>query len=255
MKFFENELSSPVYRISSYYIENLSWGVHFHKSFEICFVAEGGFNVTVGSEVYELKENDAVILFPYQLHSYETQGYSKVYMTSFLPEFVSGFSDKYEGMIPKSNFCGGLAEYVERLDTDNEFMKRGMLYYMLGMFEQTAEFVMTTKRDETQVILKILQYVEKNYMNKCSLKTIAEELSYGYTYLSRMFNQFMDMNYAEYLNKYRINRAVYILCSERQVRIQDVARRCGYESLCSFNRNFKTFTGTTPTELLEGLSE
>ena len=54
----------------------------------------------------------------------------------------------------------------------------------------------------------------------------------------------------EYLNRYRINRAVYMLTSEKHMQIQEIAEKCGYDS--SFNRNLRKFTGGTPSEVVKG---
>ncbi len=55
----------------------------------------------------------------------------------------------------------------------------------------------------------------------------------------------------EYLNRYRINLAVYMLTSEKHMQIQEIAEKCGYDSLCSFNRNFRKCTGSTPSEVVK----
>ena len=61
----------------------------------------------------------------------------------------------------------------------------------------------------------------------------------------------LGISYTEYLNKYRINRALYMLSNQNHVQIQQIAEECGYDSLCSFNRNFKHFTGRTPREMIK----
>ncbi len=43
-----------------------------------------------------------------------------------------------------------------------------------------------------------------------------------------------------------------MLSNEKHMQIQQIAEECGYDSLCSFNRNFKHFTGHTPREMLKG---
>ncbi|MBQ7717835.1 MAG: AraC family transcriptional regulator, partial [Clostridia bacterium] len=65
----------------------------------------------------------------------------------------------------------------------------------------------------------------------------------------------MGMSFTEYLNRFRINRAVYLLSTENKIPVSDVAHLCGFDSLCSFNRNFKRITGTTPREMLAEMKE
>lgn len=42
-----------------------------------------------------------------------------------------------------------------------------------------------------------------------------------------------------------------MLSNQNHVQIQQIAEECGYDSLCSFNRNFKHFTGRTPREMIK----
>ena len=41
------------------------------------------------------------------------------------------------------------------------------------------------------------------------------------------------------------------LSNQNYVQIQQIAEECGYDSLCSFNRNFKHLTGRTPREMIK----
>ncbi len=249
---FTNELSDPLFEFHTYTIENLNWYTHFHESFEICFVIEGSIDIKIGTKLYTLKKNDGLIIFPKQLHSYETKEYSNLQIVTFLPKFISEFSEKYKNMVPEINKLNGLEKYIHILYENNKFIRKGILYYILGKFSMNTEFVLESNNEESQILFEILKYIEKNYMYKCSLKSISVELSYSYTYLSKIFNEQMHVNFSQYLNKYRINRAVYILSSKNKIQIQEVASLCGYESLCSFNRNFKYFTGCTPREMING---
>lgn len=248
---FENELTNPLYMFNTYCVENMNLYMHFHESYEICYVLDGSIDIIIDSELYSLGRGDGVILFPRQLHSYDTKEYSKLRMITFLPEFVSEFSDKYKDMLPESSFVGTLDKYIGCVESENLFIRKGLAYCMLGELTRNTGFVPSKSRSESQLLMKIFKYVERNYMHECSLKAAADELSYGYTYLSRMFNRLAHMSYSAYLNKYRINRVVYLLNSGRNIQIQEAAKQCGFDSICSFNRSFRRVMGCTPREMLK----
>ncbi len=250
---YEKEWENPNYKFLSYDVDNLNWNIHYHESFEICYIWDGAINITIDDTLYNLSEGKAVIIFPRQLHSYETVKRSKMRIITFLPQLVPEFTNRYKNMIPEKSNIESISALTEFFNPQNTFAQKGLIYSVLGLLTQNATFKEAASNEESQVLLKILKFVEKNYRQNCNLQYAANELSYGYSYLSRTFKKRMGMSYTEYLNKYRINRALYMLSHEKHMQIQEIAEQCGYDSLCSFNRNFKRFTGCTPREMIKGL--
>ena len=57
----------------------------------------------------------------------------------------------------------------------------------------------------------------------------------------------LNTTFRALLNDYRIGKAKYLLDSGTDS-IANIAYECGYDSLVSFNRNFKKLTGLTPSQ-------
>ncbi len=252
MIIYAKEWENPNYKFLSYTVDSLNWHLHFHESFEICFVTDGETDITVEGVCYRLKKNDGLIIFPRQLHRYESRGESHMRIITFLPDLVPEFTKSYKNTVPENSKISGLETYSASFEPKNILAQKGLVYSVLGILTESTKFVPAALDTESRLLIKILQYIEKNYTGECALQAAAEELSYGYSYLSRTFKKLMQMSYTEYLNRYRINRAVYMLTSEKHMQIQEIAEKCGYDSLCSFNRNFKKFTGGTPSEVVKG---
>lgn len=247
---YEKEYENPNYRFLSYDVDNLNWHIHYHESFEICYLIDGEINITIDTVLYNLKQGDSVIIFPRQLHKYKTDKKSKMRVITFMPDLIPEFTNSYKNMLPEKNDIKGIADFEKYFDASNIFAQKGLLYSVFGILTESTNFKEAASNEESQLLLKILRYVEKNFKTQCLLQTVAEELSYGYSYLSRTFKKRMGMSYTEYLNKFRINRALYLLGNQKHMQIQQIAEECGYDSLCSFNRNFKRFTGCTPREMI-----
>ena len=81
--------------------ENPNWNIHYHESFEICFIIDGEINITIDTVLYNLKQNDSVIIFPRQLHSYETEKSSKMRVITFMPDLIPEFTNRYQNMLPE----------------------------------------------------------------------------------------------------------------------------------------------------------
>ena len=54
-------------------------------------------------------------------------------------------------------------------------------------------------------------YIQNNFTRKLRLQDIAKEFGYDYSYLSSFFNKNFDMDFASFVNKYRIQFACELL--------------------------------------------
>lgn len=120
-----------------------------------------------------------MIIFPRQLHSYEIVQNSKMRMITFMPDLIPEFTNRYQNMLPEKNDIKGLADFKKYFDAPNIFAQKGLLYSVLGILAENTDFKEAASSDESQLLLKILRYIEKNFKTPCFLQTTAEE--YGMT--------------------------------------------------------------------------
>ena len=247
MFFYENELfgDNTIYRPNI--IENFNFAPHFHRSYELLSVISGEMKVIIDDVEYNLKESDVLIIFPNQIHSFETQGYSMINLIIFSPELVGMFYSEYKNLVPENNRVVGFDFGQERAFTDNVFIQKSILYKAIGTLVDTTTFKRANVMGDFKLIHRILSFVEENFAKECSLKDAAKILKYDYAYLSKQFIRAMNMSYTEYLNRYRISHACYLI-NNKNASIGDIYLNCGFENARSFNRNFKKYTGMTPSE-------
>lgn len=99
--------------------------------------------------------------------------------------------------------------------------------------------------------LEILVNQEKIYLSpNLSLHQTAEFLGTNTSYLSRIINEKTEMNFNNFINKYRIEEAKRIINSDefKSYTLEGISKSCGFTSRSAFNSAFKKFTGMTPTE-------
>lgn len=97
-----------------------------------------------------------------------------------------------------------------------------------------------------------VQYIEANYRDPINLQTAATELNLSPTYLSFLFKQGTGVNFIDYLNHYRIDKAKALL-TDRGQRTSDVAYRVGLQDEKYFFKLFKRYTGLTPTQYRDSM--
>lgn len=247
MFFYENTLFGDENSYGQNIIENFNFPQHFHRSYELLYMCEGDMEVTIDDIKYKLKAEDVLLIFPNQIHSFKTVNYSKICLVIFSPEIVGYFYSKYTNLVPESNLVLNTDITYDDLKCDNIYLQKSVLYKALGMLTEQTAFKKANISGDFKLIHRILTFVEEHYSEDCTLKSAARVLKYDYAYLSKQFIKTMNMNYTEYLNRYRINRACYFISNEN-ISIGDVYAKCGFENARSFNRNFKKYTNMTPSE-------
>jgi AraC-like DNA-binding protein len=93
----------------------------------------------------------------------------------------------------------------------------------------------------------VLDYLDKHYGEDINLNLVADKLNLTPGYLSSIFKEKTNINFSEYLNNLRIERAKELLMN-LELRIQDIALQVGYQNANSFIRMFKRSAGITPGE-------
>ena len=96
------------------------------------------------------------------------------------------------------------------------------------------------------IIVMQKKYKDKDY----SAKKLAEDLGTNTRYVSAVVNVRFHMNYASFINKYRIEEAMSILVDKRyqKLRMEEVSDMVGFANRQSFYASFYKIMGMTPRE-------
>lgn len=110
-----------------------------------------------------------------------------------------------------------------------------------------------TREHKYHYLRKIKSYMEEAqpYLSSSvNLPDFAKEVSIPSRYLSQVLNEEMGMSFYDFMNMYRIAKAVEFLSNPdyNKNSIIDIAWECGFNSKSVFNAAFKKFAGMTPTE-------
>ena len=90
---------------------------------------------------------------------------------------------------------------------------------------------------------------ERPYLNPdFRLMDLSQVLPMNRTYLSQLIHAEYGCTFYQFVNRYRIEEAKRLKLENPDMKIGDVADRCGFSSLTVFSRAFSTITGMTPRE-------
>ncbi len=112
---------------------------------------------------------------------------------------------------------------------------------------ESMKYIKQNKREEDYIINYILDYVDNHYADDIYLNLFAEKLKLTGAYISSYFKEKMNVNLSDYVNNYRIKKAVE-LSANPQNKNKDIAVMVGLPNINTFIRLFKKYTGYTPGE-------
>lgn len=223
--------------------KNLRFDTHIHRSFEIYTQVEGQSKIVIEDKEYILSKGEAVLIFPYQYHSYDYIGSSEYRLIIFSISLVPDFNGI--DRIPNNNkFNFSLPENPAM---DNLFLKQGLAYSICGSFDIDRCYSKRKSSFLNDGLVTVLIYINKNYKQNCLLRDAVNEVGYEYTYISKMFKKSTGMTFNQYINRLRIHEGQNLL-KKTTLGVSEIATECGFNSLRSFNRKFVEIVGTTPTK-------
>lgn len=231
------------------YGKDFNFPVHLHDSFEFITVLSGEMTVTIDDKPYLLKNGESVLVFPNQMHSLQSEKCRHM-LCIFSSKLVKAFYSEIGKKIPENNRVNIDPYIINTIDNllpeASVIKKKGILYLICASFDRNATYTDRIKVYDN-LLYKIFDFVEDNYATDCTLTKLSSKTGYNYSYLSRCFKKFTGVSFNSYVNQYRIINACYLL-SNTDYSIVQCALESGYESLRSFNRNFLSSKGMTPSE-------
>lgn len=100
------------------------------------------------------------------------------------------------------------------------------------------------------VLRKAMDYLHQHYNEPVTLNEVAEKIYVSTCYISRMFKKELGINFVDYLNGIRMEKAKDLLQDPRY-KTYEVAEMVGISDAHYFSRLFKKYEGLTPTEFRE----
>lgn len=174
----------------------------------------------------------------------DTPKVSKIYVQNILYTVIKSMYDKLPGI-----------EMDEVLISAESLFKARDSKTILEEYENTVIKIMNSFKandNEADIILRIKKIVEREYMRDISLDYIAEQVHLAPAYVSYIFKQETGQSLIKYITDIKMAKARKFL-EDKDMKIIQVGRACGYENQSYFNRLFKNYHGVTPKQYREQL--
>ena len=79
------------------------------------------------------------------------------------------------------------------------------------------------------------------------VETVGQKLS-GDSFWAKAVNKYAGMNYSAFINSYRVKHAAELISKDPRMKMEEVAKLSGFNTLPSFNAAFKSVMNERPSE-------
>jgi len=253
--------------------QNTGYELHWHSALEIIVPVESYYDVIAANTKYHLNPGDIIFIPPGELHEIlppssgkrfifmmnislisRLKGYVGIQTLMSHPLLITKelypeiYNDIYQLLVQIR------IEYFQDSEYAELIIQSKMLEILIKIGENHINsndlFVDVRPYKQKEYVQKFnhtLEYIDSHYMEDISLESIAAMSGFSKFHFSRLFKQYTDYTFCDYLCFRRIKAAEELLTIP-DFSITDVAMQAGFSSISTFNRLFKQQKGCTPSE-------
>lgn len=249
------------------------YATHWHSAMEITVPIENYYEARVGDTLYHLEPDEILIIPPREVHEIlpPPEGSRFIYIMNVdsivnLRSFsgIAPILSQPVHMTPTTHprvyddIYNILVSIRSEYFNQNEFSELSIQALLLNLFVKLGEnrsqekdlFNNVNPGKQHEYIQRFnvaLEYIDTNYTEDISLEDLADKIGFSKFHFSRLFKQYTDYNFSDYLCLRRVKAAEELL-EDPSYSITEVALNSGFSSISTFNRIFKQKKGITPSE-------
>jgi len=249
--------------------------LHWHELVEIAYVRSGGLVVTVEGNPHEATQGDIVFINSGAVHGFSRPSDdTRIVLVQFGLELLDqSLIDLRDRVFQKLVFerktivSGSVDGEVHRglegilLEMRREYLGKeegfrlavkARLYDLALLLlrnvpaRQIPEGELQKRKLRNEQLERIFSLVHGNFVRPLTLDDAAEASNLSKFYFSRFFKEQPGQTFHAYLSRVRVSHAEELLAGT-DLPVTEIAYRSGFASLKTFNRLFRTITGTSPS--------
>lgn len=229
-----------------------------HHRMVLIVALEGSGQVCIDAQSFHLSAGEALAIFPFQFHAYPelSPDFNWLFITFETVE-AEGLASPLRSTGPRTLAPFDLALLDEIFDCWFAPVRQPLLAHHVGvLLARLAASQITPAPRNTlsrpELLLKVndlaLAYIGKGPFG---IDDLARRLNTSESHLRARFRESTGLSLGQHLRGLRLKKSCHLLRST-SASITEVALGCGFDSVYSFSRAFKTAWGLTPKEYRKG---
>lgn len=253
--------------------QNYDYDPHWHSALEIIMPIENYYDVQINEVFYRMNPGEFLIIPPGKVHRLmapetgrrfiilfdvslvmKLKGSSSIQALFVQPLHVTKescpqiYNDVYQILLQITNEYFNEDEYAEL--TIHAAMLNFFAKFVYNHINEEQLFPNVRPSRQKEYVKKfndLLDYIDVHYAEDLTLEKMADHIGFSKFHFSRLFKQYTNLTFNDYLN-YRRLKAAEDLLANPGLPIIEVSLRAGYASISTFNRLFKQVKHCTPSE-------
>jgi AraC-like DNA-binding protein len=246
-----------------------SW--HFHPELELVYVSEGSGRRHIGQHLSYFNDGDLLLIgsnLPHFGFTDRLTGNASETIVQMNPDFLGqGFfqipemnsvSQLFEKAKMGITFHGNTKDEtgtkLKHLAKARPYDKILHLLEILGDLADSEEYTLLNSEgialevnpQHNDRMNAIFDHVRKNFKTQITLDEIADLANMTIPSFCRFFKKKSGKNFTKFVNEYRLVHASKLLLEE-PTSISQVCLECGFNNFSHFNKEFRLFTGRSPS--------
>ncbi len=256
--FYENRTADLVFWHKDR--SSLQFSSHLHYHIELIYMKKGQTKVFLDADSYELEDDSIFVIFPNQIHAFESRGEEDSELLIVSPDILPELGEITGEKLPSCPLVRHVSEHPDLLSLlgmiETEYKSspspmlnsalRGLLLSFFSKLFRLMSFD-GQKGSDSRAIRAIIEFCTKNYHRELSLEILGRELHMSKYYISHLFCDRLGIRFNDYINFWRISAACRHL-SENILSITEISQTVGFGTIRTFNRAFIKQMGVSPSE-------
>ncbi len=109
-----------------------------------------------------------------------------------------------------------------------------------------VEYYVQLAQSENRYVAETVRMIREKYSQRISIENISDEMGVSASYLSRKFKDITRHTFLDFLNKYRVQKAVGYL-NDGRYKVYEISDMVGFSDYKHFCNVFKKYTLMSPT--------
>ena len=239
---------------------------HFHPEWELLWVLDTPLSITGPQQQYLIRPGELILFPPNYAHEFHKMERPCTFLCMQLSAraFPAAANLRTEDIRLAPYLSGDTDRWLRgaMLDASQSFWEQDSLspllcqglcclilhrlLTVLPFHSMTVEEQAMDEQRNTR-LLRLLQFVDENYMHKIRLSDFARQEGRSVSYMSHFVKDTMNQTFQDYVNSVRFNRARQMIAEGKQSLVS-ISLASGFSDYRYFSQAFLKTYGMTPAE-------
>lgn len=230
---------------------------HSHNDFQMIAFVSGTLRFSANGESFFGAPGGVLLLPPQLRHSWGVVEAGSTVQIRFIPVFGAEYLELRPLLVPSACLVHlpllQLRKLQRKINTEqdrlapaaNVMINAVLLEFLANTLRCFSHENQNITSASSEGITKVVYHLRANYRKKISLQEMASMACLGISQFSVLFRRQTGKSPTAFLIGVRLRKAMEMIFSS-DLKMHEIASRCGFESVSYFNRQFHAVYGMTP---------